>query len=312
MSNHPVRCPRGSRILWSVAFAALLAVPANAASQQLITAGSVGEFDWPSPDATISYGDGEFQFGYLRLPEGNGPHPVIVFMHGGCWLSVFDIRYTGMAEQAWADAGYAVWSLEYRRVGNEGGGWPGTFLDVATGTDHLTELANEYPLDLDRVIAIGHSAGGQLALWLAARGRIPSSSELYAADPLPIHGVLALAPAPNLETLHSSGACGPGVNGLMGGSPSAFPERYEAGSPMQLMPVDVPQRVVVGGLDAQFGSSGRAYFQAASAAGNSPVTLREAPESGHFEMVVPYTSTWPITLQELESLSAEMTQARNR
>ena len=135
MSDRPLRCPRGSRFLWSVAFALLLAVPAAAASQQLISAGSVGEFDWPSPDATISYGDGEFQFGYLRLPEGNGPHPVIVFMHGGCWLSVFDIRYTGMAEQAWADAGYAVWSLEYRRVGNEGGGWPGTFLDVASGTD---------------------------------------------------------------------------------------------------------------------------------------------------------------------------------
>ena len=295
-----------------LAIPALLAVPATVASQQLITAGSVGEFDWPSPDAKISYGDGEFQFGYLRLPEGSGPHPVIVFMHGGCWLSVFDIRYTGMGEQAFADAGYAVWSLEYRRVGNPGGGWPGTFLDVASGADHLVELAREYPLDLDRVIAIGHSAGGQLALWLAARGRIPSSSELYASEPLPIHGVLALAPAPNLATLHSSGACGPGVDGLMGGSPEARPERYQVGSPMQLMPVGVPQRVIVGALDAQFGSSGRAYFQAASAAGSSPVTLREAPESGHFEMVVPSTSTWPITLQELESLSAEMMQARDR
>ncbi len=296
----------------SVAFAALLAVPATAASQQLITAGSVGEFDWPSPDATISYGDGEFQFGYLRLPEGNGPHPVIVFMHGGCWLSVFDIRYTGLAEQAFADAGYAVWSLEYRRVGNPGGGWPGTFLDVATGTDHLTELAREYPLDLDRVIAIGHSAGGQLALWLAARGRIPSSSELYSAGPLDIHGVLALAPAPNLETLHSSGGCGPGVDGLMGGSPDAFPERYQVGSPMQLMPVGVPQRVIVGALDAQFGPSGRAYFQEAQSAGSSPITLREAPEAGHFEVVVPSTSSWPIVLEELESLSVEVMQARSR
>ena len=295
-----------------LAMALTLTVPATATSQQLITAGSVGEFAWPSPDAQLSYGDDQFQFGYLRLPEGSGPHPVIVFMHGGCWLSVFDIRYTGLAEQAFADAGYAVWSLEYRRVGNPGGGWPGTFLDVATGADHLTELAREYPLDLDRVIAIGHSAGGQLALWLAARGRIPASSELYTAGPLPIHGVLALAPAPNLETLHSSGSCGPGVDGLMGGSPNVRPERYQVGSPMQLMPVDVPQRVVVGALDAQFGPSGRAYFQAAQRAGSSPVTLREAPESGHFEMVVPYTSTWPITLQELESLSVEMTQARNR
>ncbi|MCS5687143.1 MAG: alpha/beta hydrolase [Acidimicrobiales bacterium] len=301
-----------STSLIGLTMALTFTVPATATSQQLITPGSVGEFDWPSPDAQISYGDDQFQFGYLRLPEGSGPHPVIVFMHGGCWLSVFDIRYTGLAEQAFADAGYAVWSLEYRRVGNPGGGWPGTFLDVATGADHLTELAREYPLDLDRVIAIGHSAGGQLALWLAARGRIPTSSELYTAGPLPIHGVLALAPAPNLETLHSSGSCGPGVDGLMGGSPNVRPERYQVGSPMQLMPVDVPQRVVVGALDAQFGPSGRAYSQAAQRAGSSSVTLREAPESGHFEMVVPYTSTWPITLQELESLSVEMTQARNR
>ena len=301
-----------STSLIGLTMALTFTVPATATSQQLITPGSVGEFDWPSPDAQISYGDDQFQFGYLRLPEGSGPHPVIVFMHGGCWLSGFDIRYTGLAEQAFADAGYAVWSLEYRRVGNPGGGWPGTFLDVATGADHLTELAREYSLDLDRVIAIGHSAGGQLALWLAARGRIPASSELYTAGPLPIHGVLALAPAPNLETLHSSGSCGPGVDGLMGGSPNVRPERYQVGSPMQLMPVDVPQRVVVGALDAQFGLSGRAYFQAAQRAGSSSVTLREAPESGHFEMVVPYTSTWPITLQELESLSVEMTQARNR
>jgi acetyl esterase/lipase len=289
---------------------ALLAAPTAAASQQLIGVPDVADFEWPSPDVTISYGEGEFQFGYLRLPEGSGPHPVIVFMHGGCWLSMFDIRYTGMAEQAFADAGYAVWSLEYRRVGNEGGGWPGTFLDVARGTDHLAELAREYPLDLDRVIAIGHSAGGQLALWLAARGRITSSSELYAAGPLPIHGVLALAPAPNLETLHSSGGCGPGVDGLMGGSPDARPERYQVGSPMQLMPEGVPQRVIVGALDAQFGPSGRAYFEEASAAGSSRITLREAPEAGHFEVVVPSTSSWPIVMQELESLSLEMAQAR--
>ncbi len=98
----------------------------------------------------------------------------------------------------------------------------------------------------------------------------------------------------------------------MGGSPAVRPERYQVGSPMQLMATGVPQRVIVGALDTAFGPSGQAYFEEARTAGVSPVTLREAPESGHFEMVVPYTSTWPITLQELESLSGEMTQARNR
>ena len=218
-------------------FAALLAAPTTAASQQLIGVGDLADFTWPSPDARVSYGEGPFQFGYLRLPEGGGPHPVIVFIHGGCWLSAFDIRYVGAAEQAFAEAGYAVWSLEYRRIGDEGGGWPGTFLDIARGVDHLSELAREYPLDLDRVIASGHSAGGQLALWAAARPGIPSSSELSTVRPLPIQGVLALAPAPNLEALHSANTCGGVVDDLMGGSPDEHPDRYDAVSPMRLMPV---------------------------------------------------------------------------
>ena len=294
---------------WTLAFMALLVAPPTAASPQLISFGDLTGLAWPGPDARVSYGEGPLQFGYLRLPEGGGPHPVIVFVHGGCWLSVYDIRHAGPAEQALADAGYAVWSLEYRRVGDEGGGWPGTFLDVARGVDHLSELAREYPLDLDRVIASGHSAGGHLALWAAARPGIPSSSELYTVRPLPIHGVLALAPAPNLEALHGAGVCGNVVNGLMGGSPDVHSERYDVGSPMRLMPVGVPQRLIVGAHDRAWGPSGRAYFERARAAGSSPVALREAPESGHFEMIVPSTSTWPLVLQELESLSLETTRA---
>ncbi len=301
-----------ARRSWTVAFVAFLAAPSTAASQQLINSGDLSDLAWPSPDARLSYGEGPLQFGYLRFPEGSGPHPVIVFIHGGCWLSAFDIRHAGQAEQALADAGYAVWSLEYRRVGDEGGGWPGTFLDIARGVDHLSELAREYPLDLDRVIASGHSAGGQLALWAAARPGIPSSSEVYTVRPLPIQGVLALAPAPNLEALHRAGVCGGVVDGLMGGSPGVHPERYEVGSPMRLMPVDVPQRLIVGTHDRAWGPSGRAYFEQARTAGRSPVTLREAPESGHFEVIVPSTSTWPLVLQELESLSLEVKKARTK
>ena len=238
---------------WTLAVMALLVAPPTAASPQLISSGDLTDLAWPGPDARVSYGEGPLQFGYLRLPEGGGPHPVIVFIHGGCWLSVYDIRHAGPAERALADAGYAVWSLEDRRVGDEGGGWPGTFLDVARGVDHLSELAREYPLDLDRVIASGHSAGGHPALWAAARPGIPSSSELYTVRPLPIHGVLTLAPAPNLETLHDAGVCGNVVNSLMGGSPDVHSERYNVGSPMRLMPVGVPQRLIVGAHDRAWG-----------------------------------------------------------
>ena len=309
-------CPkpraRCAKVSPTMALLALLSMPSSAASQQLLTAADLPDLEWPSPDASISYGEGPLQFGHLRLPPGDGPYPVLVFIHGGCWLSAFDIKHAGQAEQALADAGFAVWSLEYRRVGNEAGGWPGTFLDIANGVDHLSELGREYPLDLDRVLAVGHSAGGHLALWAAARSGIPSGSELYIARPLQIHGVLALAPAPDLEALHRTGVCGDVIDGLMGGSPGVHPERYDVASPMRLMPAGVPQRLIVGRHDEAWGPGGRAYFEAAQRAGGSPVTLLEAPESGHFEMIVPSTSTWPYVTQELGSLLLQVTQSAGR
>lgn len=276
--------------------------PSPSGSQELLTAEDVVAMEAPAPDRRISYAEGPLNFGHLRLPGGEGQHPVVVFIHGGCWLSEYGIGHVGRAEEALAGAGYAVWSLEYRRVGDEGGGWPGTFLDVAAGVDHLWELARSHPLDLGRVVVAGHSAGGHLALWAAARPKIPSSSPLHAPDPLPVHGVLGLAPAPTLEELHRIGMCGHVVDGLMGGEPGEFPDRYGAASPMRLAPVGVPQRLVVGAHDDSWGPHGRAYLRRAREAGDTSVTLRVAPESGHFEMIVPTTSTWPLVLEELRAL----------
>ena len=300
----------GKSFLTSLVVLSALVVPTPTAAQELLTDDEIVAMASPPPDARIAYGDESLQFGYLRLPEGRGPHPTIIFIHGGCWLSAYDIQHTGPAEQALADAGYAVWSIEYRRVGDEGSTWPGLFLDIGLGVDHLYELAGEYPLDLDRVIAAGHSAGGALALWAAARSRIPASSELHVARPLPIHGVLALTPAPTLEALHSAGVCGDVVNSFMGGAPEDYPERYDSASPMRLTPVGVPQRIIVGAYDQAWGPSGRAYFEHASAEGRSAVTLREASESGHFEVIVPTTTSWALVLDELRSLSADIEPAR--
>ena len=122
---------------------------------ELMTAEDVIAMPSPPPDHRITYADGPLQFGNLRLPSGPGPHPVAIVVHGGCWLGAFDIGHIGPLAQAFADAGIAAWSLEYRRVGNPGGGWPGTFQDVARGADYLREIAAEHNLDLDRVIAIG-------------------------------------------------------------------------------------------------------------------------------------------------------------
>ncbi len=276
--------------------------PASALAQKPITIEEVIALPAPPPDHRISYGDGPLQFGNLRLPKGPGPHPVVVFVHGGCWLSQYQIGHIGPLEQGLADAGYAVWSLEYRRVGDPGGGWPGTFQDIARGTDFLRTLAPKHRLDLSRVVAAGHSAGGMFALWLAGRGRIDRQSELYLANPLPVIGVLALAPAPDLEGLEAAGICGKVIDGLMGGSPADFPARYQAASPMQMVPLGLPQVLVVGAQDNSWGPVGRKYYQRAIAAGDKSVRLVEATESGHFDMIAPTTTTWPLVLRALRGL----------
>src|SRR5215470_13314808 len=130
----------------------------------------------PQADHRIAYGPNEFQFGELRLPKGEGRSPVAIVIHGGCWMSEYGLSYMGHLSAALTEAGVATWSVEYRRIGNKGGGWPGTFEDVSRAADHLRTLAKTYPLDLSRVIATGHSAGGHLALWLAARKLLPKDS----------------------------------------------------------------------------------------------------------------------------------------
>jgi acetyl esterase/lipase len=173
-------------------------------AQRLIQTSELGTLAAGPPDQRIQYGSAPQQFGNLRLPKGKGLHPVVIFIHGGCWLSAYDIAHAGSIEQALADSGYAVWSIEYRRVGDEGGGWPGTFLDIAHGADYVREIAQKYSLDLNHIVASGHSAGGEFALWLAARNKIQSSSDVYVANPVKVHGVVALAPAPDLEALESA------------------------------------------------------------------------------------------------------------
>lgn len=279
--------------------------PLPAQEPDLLTAEDVVSLSAPAADHIISYGSEDLQYGHLRLPEGRGPHPVVLFIHGGCWLSDYDISHVGRLEEGLREAGYAVWSLEYRRVGDPGGGWPGTFLDVARGADHLRELAEAFPLNLDRVVASGHSAGGHLALWLAARPLVPDESELHAPDPISLRAVVALAPAANLAMHHRSGACGDVVDGLMGGSPTERPERYRAASPVRLTPIGVPQWLVVGAYDRAWGPSGRSYFERARAE-EDPVRLVQAPESGHFEMIVPGTGTWPLVLETFERAFQEI------
>ncbi|MDH3439363.1 MAG: alpha/beta hydrolase [Gammaproteobacteria bacterium] len=268
---------------------------------EMMTSADLANFDHPPPDVRIHYGNDPLQFGDLRLPEGDGPHPVAVFIHGGCWLAEFDIAHSEKLTAALTRNGIATWSLEYRRVGNPGGGWPGTFLDIGNGADHLRLIADEHNLDLERVITMGHSAGGHLAIWAAARGAIPANSEIAALNPIPVNGVLALAPAAELQSLHEAEHCGHVVDELMGGSPDEQPDHYRWGNPAEISPGDLPQVLIIGKHDTVWAPAGLRYYDAAKARGDT-VEMIEAAESGHFEMIDPDSTTWPLVLESARVL----------
>ncbi|HVT35999.1 MAG TPA: alpha/beta hydrolase [Nevskiaceae bacterium] len=245
----------------------------------------------PPPVPRMAYGPAPQQFGELRVPVGAGPFPVALLVHGGCWQAGYAYRYFSHLAAWLAARGIASWTVEYRRLGDAGGGWPNTFLDVAAAADALRALAQQQPLDLTHVVAAGHSAGGQLALWLAARAQLPASGELHAAQPLPIAGVVALAPITDLAAyrIGPPDSCNASVEKLLGGTPQQQPQRYAQASPVELLPLRVPQWIVQGSDDRIVPAAGvRAYAQRARAAGDR-VELAELPRLGHFDVAVPGT-----------------------
>lgn len=262
----------------------------------LLTSDDLQGFSAPSADHTISYGPDRLQFGELRLPKGDGPYPLLILIHGGCWLSEFDITHSRKLANGFASAGIAVWNIEYRRVGDEGGGWPGTFEDIAVGGDYVSELAKTFSLDLSRVIVAGHSAGGHLALWFANR-----PSRFRTGNEIALHGVLGLAPAPDLAHLHGSELCGSVIDTLMGGSPREFPERYAEGSGIDRMPSGIAQHIILGTHDESWTPQGERYVEAAKGR-EVPLSVTYAPLSGHFEMIDPDSSTWSLVLGAAKGL----------
>src|SRR5215475_3793824 len=254
----------------------------------------------PPVDHRLSYGPDEFQFGDLRLPKGAGPHPVAIVIHGGCWMSDYGLSYMGHLSQALAEAGVATWTVEYRRVGNQGGGWPGTFEDVALAADHLRKIAKTYKLDLNRVIAMGHSAGGHLALWLAARKILPKDSPVYRADPLPLQGVVSLAGVTDLR--RSGTACDASIPQLMGGSAKDKNAIYDQASPIELLPLGVPTAIVQGDSDPIIPlEMAKEYADAAKKKGDD-AKLVVIEKAGHFEIVDPKSFAWETVKNEALAL----------
>ena len=251
--------------------------------------------DPPAPAAPPRhpYGPDPAQFGELTLPAGAGPHPVLVAVHGGFWSAAYDLAHLRGFCAALAADGWAVWSVEYRRVGMDGGGWPNTLLDVGLAADHVRTLAPAHDLDLGRVTAVGHSAGGHLALWLAGRGRIPAGHPLHRPDPLPLKGAVSLAGVCDLRRGHERNLGNGAVGRLLGGGPGEVPERYAGASPSDLLPLGTPQVLVHGADDGLVPIDQSREYRAAAAAKGDAVELVELPGVGHFEVIAPGSPAWP-------------------
>jgi acetyl esterase/lipase len=241
----------------------------------------------PSYDQKIAYGSDPLQFGELRLPKGDkfkNPYPVAVVIHGGCWLAEYGLGYMGQLSADLANAGIATWNLEYRRVGDKGGAWPGTFSDVAMGVDYVRTLAQTYPLDAQHVVALGHSAGGHLALLVGARQRGA------ATPPLPLRGVVALAGITDLR--RTGTACDAEVPKLMRGSAEENASLYDLASPLVRLPLRVRQVIVQGDSDRIIPTAmATEYIERAKQKGDD-ARLLLIEKAGHFELVDPQAAAW--------------------
>ena len=249
------------------------------------------------PDHQLAYGDDPTQIGHLRVPSGDGPFPVVVLIHGGCWREPFsNLRELGPIGDKLKVEGIATWNIEYRRLPQPGSGWPGTYLDVARGVDHLRKLAGPHHLDLNHIVIVGHSAGGHLAMWAASRSRLKAGSDLYVADAIKPNGVINLAGtmdmSVNIENMEK-GCQAPVVHGMLGGGPTDVPNRYAESSVFKLVPIGVPQ-VMLWDEHEQFVPRpfARAQVDAATKAGDQ-AELLIVPGVGHFEIATTREPSWP-------------------
>lgn len=237
------------------------------------------------PATRHHYGEHPHQVADLHRPAGAGPYPVVVVLHGGYWQGPYTKLVMRPLCVDLVRRGYAALNVEYRRLGRDGGGWPQTFDDVADAIDHLASPAlRDVRLDLDRVTLLGHSAGGQLALWAAGRPELPDGAP-GAAPEVTATRVLAMAPVCDLER------AGRPARELLGGTPAEVPERWRQADPMRRIPLALPVALVhaVGDETVSVQRS-RDYVAAARAAG-AEVTLTETP-GGHRDPIDPSSVAW--------------------
>ena len=235
----------------------------------------------PPADARIPYGSDHFQFGELRLPKSGQLFPVAMNIHGGFWRAKYDLAHAGHLCAALTAKGIATWNIEYRRVGNPGGGWPGSFEDIRNAYSFISQIAKRYHLDTSRTLVMGHSAGAQLAICLAAHERS-------------VKRVLSLAGVVDLQQAYEQHLSNNAVVEFMGGTPKEVPEHYREADPMKLsVPKSTTQWLIHGLVDDTVPASfSHSYVQQKKAAGED-AHLLEIAQAGHFDLIDPHSSAWP-------------------
>jgi acetyl esterase/lipase len=250
------------------------------------------------PPATVRFGSDSSQRAELHAPRHvTSPVPVVVLLHGGYWQTRFGKLVCRPLARDVVAHGWAAWNLEYRRLGEGrggGGGWPMTFDDVAAGIDHLADLADPR-LDLSRVVLVGHSAGGQLALWAAGRAQLPARAT-GATPRVAVCAVVGLAPVTNLRR------AGVHARVLLGGEPEEVPERWALADPMAVAPPPVPALLVHPADDATIPlARSLAYVERCRVAGGD-VSLVAPEGEGHRDAVDPTSRSWAAAVAWLTEL----------
>ena len=268
------------------------------------------ERERPAPTETIAYGDQGMQRVDLWLPAGKGPHPTVLMVHGGCWQTeIADRRIMNWIADDLRKRGIAVWNIDYRGVDREGGGYPGTFLDAAAAADALRNHAPKYNLDLKPLVAVGHSAGGHLALWLAARRTrtndplIPAGSPLIGPDPIRIDTVVSLGGLPDLElaaTPPGSG-CGTEVIEKLVGPPTLSSRNVYADTSLpRLAPIGVRQVLINGRQDRIIPTEYAYDYERKMRASGDDIQVRMLDRTGHVELIAPESEAWAAAVAEIE------------
>ena len=255
--------------------------------------------DGPKPTAHIAYGSAPSQFAELFLPKGAGPFPVIFLVHGGCWqASLGGIRQMHNMAGDLQGRGVAVWNVEYRRVDENGGSYPGMYQDINRAYDMLVADAGRYHLDTNRIVAMGHSAGGHLVQWLAGRGRVPKSSPVY--DPRPMH-LAAVISLGGLADLRAQGeripdVCDVQVAQLTGQPGAGRPDPLRDTSAASLVPNGIPAVLINGAQDTVAPPSVAADYATVARRAGDKADLLVLPGASHFDEVAATSPAWTLIL----------------